>query len=245
MWPSRLALSVAGLFLAGALLFRIVHGTHRQGAARRRVDWLKYAVYVIVINGLWGAAYAGRGVAGLCLAVVVIGGTLEVLRVVPAPYRIGAAATAMALFSVSLWHLMLEAPGGWQASFAFVVIVTASTDSFAQLSGRLLGNRKLCPRLSPEKTIVGLWGGLSMGVAVALLLGFLLPDAHGGRLALLGLSTALAAVGGDLLFSAVKRAAGVKDFSGLLPGHGGMLDRFDSLLLAAPVFYWSRQLIAV
>jgi len=245
VWPSRLALCVAGLFLAGALLIRIVHRTHRQGAERRRVDWLKYAVYVLVINGLWGAAYVGRGVAASCLAVVAIGGTLEVLRLVPAPYRVGAAAAAMALFFASLWHLMLEAPGGWQASFAFVVMVTASTDSFAQLSGRLVGRRKLCPRLSPEKTVVGLWGGLTVGVGVALLLGFLLPDAHGGRLALLGLSTALAAVVGDLLFSAVKRAAGVKDFSGILPGHGGMLDRFDSLLLAAPVFYWSRQLIAV
>jgi phosphatidate cytidylyltransferase len=199
---------------------------------------LKYAVYVGLINALWASAYLGRLAAGSLLLVIVVGGSVEVFKVAPAPCRRSAAALAAVLFALALGHLLASSLA-WQARFVFVVMVTATTDSFAQLCGRLLGRRRLCPRLSPGKTQAGLWCGLGMGVVVSFLFGFLIPEAHGLRLALLGFSTALGAVGGDLLFSAIKRHVGVKDFSALLPGHGGVLDRFDSLLLASPVFYWS------
>lgn len=238
MPDSRLLVCVAGLFLAGALLIHLAHRLRDGDAVTRQRDWLKYAVYVGLINSLWASAYLGRLAAGAVLLAIVVGGSVEVFRVAPASCRQGAAAVAALLFTIALGHLVASSLA-WQARFAFVVLVTATTDSFAQLSGRLLGRRRLCPRLSPGKTVAGLWCGLGVAVLVSLLLGFLVPEAHGVRLALLGLSTALGAVGGDLLFSAIKRRIGVKDFSALLPGHGGVLDRFDSLLLASPVFYWS------
>ena len=239
----RLTGLVACLFLAGALLIGLAHHRQAPGADRRRRDWLKYGVYAAVINGLWGAAYLGRTAAGAALGLIALGGTAEIFRLVRPPYRAPAAVTAGLALAVAL-RGMLWSPGtAGEGAFAFVVLVTAATDSFAELTGRLCGGRRLCPRLSPHKTVAGLLGGLGMAVLVALLLGFLLPGAHGVGLALLGLTTGLGAVGGDLLCSAIKRAAGVKDFSDLLPGHGGVLDRFDSLLLAAPLFHWSRAVL--
>jgi CDP-diglyceride synthetase len=241
---SRLACYVAALFLVGAFLVRLVHQKAGLPAERRRRDWLKYAVYFAVINGLWACAYAGRAAAAAALGLIVLAGSFEVFTVAPAPRKPVAAAACMLLLTLALGSMLPPASGaGWQGAFAFVVMVSAATDSFAELSGRLFGRRKLCQRLSPQKTIAGLWGGLAVAVAVSLLLGFLLPGVRGARLAAVGLATAIGAVAGDLAFSAIKRRAGVKDFSGLLPGHGGVLDRFDSLVLAAPAFQLSRALL--
>jgi phosphatidate cytidylyltransferase len=101
----------------------------------------------------------------------------------------------------------------------------------------------LCPRLSPHKTVEGLIGGIVMAAAIAALLRFLLPSTTLAHVIVLGLVTAAGAVAGDLAFSALKRHAGLKDFSTALPGHGGVLDRFDSLVLAAPAFYWSAAVL--
>jgi len=242
MPDSRLAFCVTGLFVVGALLIGLAHRLHGLPEERRRRDWLKYSVYVAVINALWASAYVGRGAAAIALGLIVLIGSVEVFKVVPQPHKLGAAAATLLFLAMALGPMLLPSSAGWQGDFAFVVMVTAATDSFAELSGRLLGRRKLCPRLSPQKTLAGFVGGLGMAVAVALLLGFLLPGAHGVRLAVVGLATALGAVSGDLFFSAIKRTVGVKDFSGLLPAHGGVLDRFDSLVLAAPVFEFSRAL---
>jgi phosphatidate cytidylyltransferase len=232
---------VSCLFLVGALLILRVHRKHGLPVERRRRDWLKYAVYVVLVNALWGTAYVGRGVAALALGLIVLAGSAEVFKVAPR-HRLTAAAATLSLLTLALGALLLPV-GGWQGAFAYVVTVTAATDSFAELSGRLLGGRKLCPRLSPGKTVAGLLGGLGAAITVSTLLGFLLPGARAWRMALVGLSTSLGAVGGDLCFSAIKRRVGVKDFSNLLPAHGGVLDRFDSLALAAPVFQLSRALL--
>ena len=240
--PTRLIVLVACLFLAGALLLRLAQLRRGVPGEKRRRDWVKYAVYVGAINVLWASAYVGRLAAAIVLGLIVVAGTVEVHRVVPAHRETTAVAAALLL--AAAFGSMLSTPGGaWRDAFAFVVLVAAATDSFAELVGRLLGRRKLCPRLSPQKTVAGFWGGLLTATALSLPLGFLLPGARGARLLLVGLLTSLGAVGGDLLFSAIKRAVGVKDFSAALPGHGGVLDRFDSLALAAPAFHVSRALL--
>ncbi len=123
--------------------------------------------------------------------------------------------------------------------------MVALTDSFAQLWGRLLGRRRLCPRLSPGKTWAGFLGGLISASVGALLFGFLLAESPSSLLVVAGALVALTATAGDLLFSAVKRWLRIKDFSTLLPQHGGLLDRFDSLIVTAPVFFWiSRTMIS-
>lgn len=117
----------------------------------------------------------------------------------------------------------------------FVVAVVVASDTSAYMAGRLIGGPKLAPRISPGKTRSGALGGfvgaVLMGGGIALLSG--LGSTHmalvwGG---ILGVSAQL----GDLAESAMKRALGVKDSGTLLPGHGGLLDRFDGLVVAAPV----------
>lgn len=125
----------------------------------------------------------------------------------------------------------------------FALLTTFATDSGAYFVGRLTGRHKMAPNLSPGKTWEGAAGGLAAAVSIALLLSLLPPQYLNLGLdwwqpALMGIAVGIAAQGGDLLESALKRFAGVKDAGALFPGHGGMLDRLDSLLLTLPLVYY-------
>lgn len=120
----------------------------------------------------------------------------------------------------------------------YLLLITTITDTFALVSGMLVGKHKLCPKISPKKTVEGLVGGVLMGTFVATSFYFTVINPN-TSLVFLILSTAfLCLIGqlGDLVFSSIKRYYGVKDFSNLIPGHGGILDRFDSLVFVAFAF---------
>jgi phosphatidate cytidylyltransferase len=134
---------------------------------------------------------------------------------------------------------LLSFPRGGMLLVVMVLIVVAA-DIGAYFSGKTFGKHKLAVLVSPAKTWEGFWGGMACCVLLAVLLWYLLPDqaAHISLIsvAAVTVTTALASVVGDLTVSMVKRESGVKDSGSLLPGHGGMLDRLDSLCGAAPVF---------
>jgi phosphatidate cytidylyltransferase len=111
-------------------------------------------------------------------------------------------------------------------------------DAAAYYAGRALGRHKLAPTISPNKTIEGSIAGLAGSILTGIVLGSWLLQRQIAFLAFASLAAAIAGQLGDLAESALKRSSGVKDSSSLLPGHGGMLDRLDSLIFAAPVFYW-------
>ena len=127
----------------------------------------------------------------------------------------------------------------------YLLLITVITDTFALITGMYIGKNKLAPSISPHKTIEGFIGGVLMGTFVATTFYYTVIDS-GISLAILILTTLfLAVVGqlGDLVFSSIKRTFGVKDFSNLIPGHGGILDRLDSLIFVILAFILVMGLI--
>ena len=134
---------------------------------------------------------------------------------------------------------------------AFWIIFTLAipwlADSGAYFAGVYFGKRKLCPDISPHKTVEGAIGGILTGTISALLIGFIFKLVYGqvtiyyGVLVLVAFINSIVSIFGDLIFSIVKRSCKIKDFGSIMPGHGGLLDRFDSVLFCIPVVYIFAQ----
>lgn len=114
----------------------------------------------------------------------------------------------------------------------YLLLITTMTDTFALFTGKLIGTHKMCPGISPNKTIEGLIGGVVMGTFIATAFYNTVISSSISLVLLIFITMGLSLVGqlGDLVFSSIKRYYDVKDFSNLIPGHGGILDRFDSLI---------------
>ena len=197
-------------------------------------------------------------IAGLAIAVAALVGGAAALY----PAVLGAALTTLVLGAfaadpraggrASLWgvaglvavaapgsHLLLLAGHGQRfALFAFLFLVVCGADAFAELAGRRWPVRRGILPASPNKTLGGLLGGLAAALAIAFALNLALDLWSGAQAAAYGLALALAGSLGDLVASSLKRALDIKDFGSSLPRHGGVLDRFDSLIFAAVPYYW-------
>ena len=141
------------------------------------------------------------------------------------------------LCSQSVPLLRLRDNGLWY--YLFVIAASIGTDTAAYFVGSAIGKHKLAPDVSPKKSIEGSLGGIAASVVLMILLGVLLQFAFGKQvnysaLVFYGAAASVAGQIGDLSMSTVKRVHGIKDYSNLLPGHGGILDRFDSIFFAAP-----------
>jgi len=138
-----------------------------------------------------------------------------------------------------VYYIRKEFPvsGGDWLFFLFGTIWLS--DTLAMWVGKTVGLRKLAPHISPGKTVEGFIGGIFGGVVVALILGYWrLSAVMLSHLLIVGVAISVIGQLGDLVESIWKRASGIKDSSAIVPGHGGVLDRFDSLLFSAPVLYW-------
>lgn len=180
--------------------------------------------------GVWPLAAA----AGLCFWALAAGVVLAYPASAPLARAraVVLAGGAVALAGAWAGLVTLRVEFG-AAALVWLLAAVAAADSCAYFAGRRFGRRKLAPRLSPGKT----WEGLAAGAAAALLCGALGGWWFAGPLAVwlgIGAAVFVASVLGDLTESMLKRARGVKDSGGLLPGHGGLLDRVDSVLPAAP-----------
>jgi phosphatidate cytidylyltransferase len=207
-------------------------GSRRADASVRRNRWIKFATYFVIMNGTLAVIAIGRTSFTLLALVIAVIGSFELHRLhYPSPvvraivgvaFWVCAAGTALFAFIVS---------GEWAM---FVFLVVALFDGFSQVAGQLAGRHPLARRISPTKTIEGTVGG---ALASALGAWVLSGAAHLAPLRAVGLTLVIipAALFGDLSASWIKRSTGVKDFGELLPGHGGVLDRFDSFLVAAPM----------
>jgi len=128
---------------------------------------------------------------------------------------------------------------------ALTVLCVAANDTVAYFVGSAIGRHRFFPAVSPKKSIEGALAGAVASVVLASAAGPSMIGISAPLGAVLGLLVALAAQGGDLAESSLKRQAGVKDSSGLIPGHGGLLDRVDSLVLVAPVVFAYLKLISL
>lgn len=164
---------------------------------------------------------------------------IEIFRAKERPLR-NIATTLLGVIYVALpISLMLFIPlllngGEWRAeAFLFYLFIVWGNDVFAYLTGVSIGKHRMCERISPKKSwegfVGGIIGALAMGAIGNIVVG-------GGYLLWLGLAfiVAISSVLGDLVESMFKREAGIKDSGNILPGHGGMLDRFDALIISAP-----------
>jgi phosphatidate cytidylyltransferase len=123
------------------------------------------------------------------------------------------------------------------------VITAFGTDTFAYFAGVALGKHKLCPDISPKKTVEGSVGGILGSTVLCWIFGMLFAKQWLSACIVIGLLGSVAAQAGDLTASAFKRNMGIKDFGNLIPGHGGVLDRFDSILFTAPFVYYYAIII--
>lgn len=234
LWLPSLA-----VFWVGLVLFEIAAWEY-VGLCRRLVPggsagWLLVALPLVV--GAWlvrpGIAAAALALAPFAYGVVLLtrGGEPRTAVATLGSLSFGTAYLAVPVWAIYELHV---------ADRRILLVVLASVwlnDSAAFLVGSRWGRRRLAPRISPNKTVEGALAGLA-GAALAAWGGAVWTASEApARLVLLLLVTAVAAQAGDLVESVLKRAAGVKDSGAILPGHGGLLDRMDAIILAAPVFY--------
>ncbi len=139
---------------------------------------------------------------------------------------------------VPTWAGLVQLHGQSPWWLIYLLLLVWGADTGAYFAGRRFGKTKLAPAVSPAKTREGLYGGIATTMAVMLAVACYLglPADKAVKFALVSLVTVLASVLGDLLESMVKRRAGIKDSGNIFPGHGGALDRIDSITAAAPVF---------
>jgi phosphatidate cytidylyltransferase len=225
------AVTIPG-FAIGAALMALTNRRVPPAVAQAR--WLKFAVYFLIVHTVLVVAAAGEPWVTALVSLILAAGALELRRAwlkmqAPRPSRVWPAFIAVAALALcASWRL----PPG---AFAFIFLVTATCDGFSQVVGQLVGRHSLARNVSPAKTIEGLAGGLFAGLVVALLARGLLTGTPAWVAALVAMLVGLAGLAGDLAASWVKRRAGIKDYSSALPGQGGVLDRFDSLLGAMAI----------
>jgi phosphatidate cytidylyltransferase len=232
----------AGIALAG-LIPLAVHASYLG------VFTVKPAVWALLVLLLMAASIWLRGVEGKPIAAVstTVLGVLYTAGMLSFGYAIRYHDTVAGYDLVAARHLALGSlalripPGG--VLLIFPLVVTWASDIGAYFVGRTIGGRKLIPSVSPGKTVSGAVGGLVASMLVALLYAraVLVPVASLGftpwGALLFGGLISIAAQVGDLFESLIKREGGVKDSSRIIPGHGGILDRFDSLIFVLPVAY--------
>jgi len=227
--------------LLGALLIAFDHEKHKLSRTDRRANWKKYIVYLALLFALIAVIITGKYALTSLLVLISFGGAFEYFRNQKGLLHLKLIKTASLslLVLILLGHLVLIDSSNWYRYAILTLLIVGITDSYAQLWGKLIGKHRLCKKLSPGKTIEGMLGGIATSLLIAPVLSFLAPDMDGIELLAFTLIISVSAIVGDLSFSYIKRNLMIKDFSNLIPGHGGLLDRFDSLIAAAPVSYWT------
>jgi phosphatidate cytidylyltransferase len=195
-----------------------------------------------------GASTWIGGVSGLAVATAISFPALLVLLLPRGTENFVKTASASALaliylpFLAGFLILLARPSNGLERVMTFVILVSCN-DTFAYFTGVLIGKHPLAPRISPKKTVEGLIGSLIFTVIGGALAFHFIMDSEYWIGVLAGILTVFTATAGDLIESALKRDMAIKDMGSLLPGHGGVLDRLDSVLFAAPALWLALEIV--
>ncbi len=231
----NLLLAVGGV-IAGSEWTRIVDPRTRPGTGlTNRQRQRAVSVLPCILLLLWLVATrippAGYGFELASVTLLLLAARLvpqlklSLLVICGLPYIGATLLSLLALHKAQHWHALV-----------FLLIMVWTTDTFAFIVGKLVGGPKLAPRVSPGKTRSGALGGLCAAAAAGAAVSGWLGTASPPHAMLVAIGISVLTQAGDLAESALKRRFGVKDSGWLIPGHGGILDRIDGLLLATPVF---------
>ncbi|MFM7889943.1 MAG: phosphatidate cytidylyltransferase [Actinomycetota bacterium] len=232
------------LFVLIAVLLALHELSAAFSARELKVNFTHLSIATTaVIASSWFA-----GLPGLAISIVasIIGLLLLQLLNGTTGFVKSATATTFALMYpgfISGFIFLLARSGDGFAYISLLVIAVGLNDTFAYLTGVLIGKHPMAPKISPKKTWEGFIGGLFFAATGSAFAFNYLLDQELWVGALAGVIGALAATTGDLIESAIKRDLSLKDMGTLLPGHGGMLDRLDAALITAPVFWCIIELI--
>jgi len=229
-------LFLLSLFVIGAIAIHII--SRKKERPDKINAWKKFFVYFFIIHAIFLCVIFVPVLFKAICVLVAIGGGIEIVRLQvksPTPLKWIDFSLYLSIYTLLA---MLFVFFSFQSVELLILTLFAVCmfDAFSQLSGQLFGKRKIAPVISPNKTLGGLIGGTIMAILMGIIAnyhsGFGLP-----LVIILILAVIVASFAGDLLASYVKRQYGVKDYSSLLPGHGGILDRFDSLIVAGAVIF--------
>ncbi len=242
------------LFAGFALLLSLIAWFEFARAFVHKHENILFFIGVVALFFIWGCSYLGNN--DELIGVITISMLVMLAAAVFLHGRVSFTGAALSVagilyFGLPFGHMvllrmmqpdtMLSTPLG---SFSFgcamiwvMFIGTWSSDSFAYFTGRAFGSHKLCRTISPNKTVEGFLGGVVGTIVMTALVGwfFSLPVLE---LAVLGFFISIFGTVGDLVESVAKRYTGIKDSGNIIPGHGGVWDRFDSVLFTAPLVYY-------
>jgi phosphatidate cytidylyltransferase len=232
VWLPVVALRVLAAAVAGAAALEYA------GAAGVSRDASRVLVVVMAALACWWLGMPALASVAVATAIALAWLAVEVLLFGHDIARAAAAVAGAVYVGCPMGLLVaIHVRSGWRVTLLLLATVVVS-DTAQYYSGRAFGRHKLAPIVSPKKTVEGAAGGL-VGAALFMALAgsrILVGEAL-VPLAVLGLAMAAVGICGDLFESSLKRHAGLKDSSSLIPGHGGVLDRIDALLFATPLFY--------
>ena len=243
------------VFSAFALILSLAGWYEFAAAFSRNGMVTSFFTGILGLVLLWGCAWLGNAEEFMAVSIFIL--LVVLLETVLLHGRIsfdGACISIAGIFYVGFpfAHLLMlrflreeeiigTSLGNFEYGCAMVWIMfigTWASDTFAYFTGSLLGSHKLCPSISPNKTVEGFLGSIVGTTAAVAALGHLFFGFPLMDMAVLGLCISLLATRGDLVESVMKRHTGIKDSGSLIPGHGGVLDRFDSVLFTAPLVYY-------
>lgn len=245
VWAS---LAFYRVIFAAIVALAMVLGVREMVSALKRADInLSFPALFVASIGMASAAWFG-GVNGLAVATAIALPSLLALLLPKGPENFIRNASAYSLtliyipFLAGFLILLARPQNGFERMMTFVVLI-ACNDTFAYFTGLAFGKHTMAPKISPKKTWEGFIGSLIFTTIAGAFAFHYILDAQMWLGAIAGLLVVITGTSGDLIESAIKRDLAIKDMGDLLPGHGGVLDRIDSILFAAPALWLALEVV--